>query len=179
MQSYATKHWRTRLWRFYHLQILFFVFQNEKWPIMPKCGTCPVWVRLPSVSGWNQAARKRECHLAMPFQYRKTNCSWLITRTLPYVLVVKRSKLYTINGVFLWKNSRLIVEILNLGPNGFLTTKKKKIEKQKKFETGFFSVGNHKTLISRIKSTFTYHQDLPFSFRFRFYSVNPARVWIF
>ena len=113
----------------------------------------------------------------MPFQDMITNCSWLITRTLPYVLVVKRSKLYTINGVFLWKNSRLIVEILNLGPNGFLTTKKK-IEKQKKFEIGFFSVGNHKTLISRIKSRFTY-QDLPFSFRFRFYSVDPARVWIF
>ena len=115
----------------------------------------------------------------MPFQWRKTNCSWLITRTLPYVLVVKRSKLYTINSVFLWKNSRLIIEILNLGPNGFLTTqKKRKIEKQKKFEIGFFSVGNDKTLISRIKSRFIY-QDLPFSFRFRFYSVNPARVWIF
>ena len=113
----------------------------------------------------------------MPFKDRITNCSWLITRTLPYVLVVKRSKLYTINGVFLWKNSRLIVEILNLGPNGFLSTKKKN-RKTEKLEIGFFSVGNHKTLISRIKSRFIY-QDLPFSFRFRFYSVNPARVWIF
>ena len=138
------KHWRTRLWLFYHLQILLFVFQNEKWPIMPKCGTCPVWVRLPSVSGWNQAARKRECHLAMPFQYRKTNCSWLITRTLPYVLVVKRSKLYTINSVFLWKNSRLIVEILNLGPNGFLTTKKKKIENRKNSKLDSSALGTIK-----------------------------------
>ena len=29
---------------------------------------------------------------------------------MTYVLVVKRSELYTINGVFLWENSRLIGE---------------------------------------------------------------------
>ena len=52
----------------------------------------------------------QEHHLVMPFKERITNCFCLITRTLTYVLVVKRSELYTINGVFLWENSRLIGE---------------------------------------------------------------------
>ena len=112
----------------------------------------------------------------MPFQDRITNCSWLITRTLPYVLLVKRSKLYTIMCISLEKletNSR----DFKSGAERILINEKKN-RKTEKLEIGFFSVGNHKTLISRIKSRFIY-QDLPFSFRFRFYSVNPARVWIF
>ena len=96
---------------FYNVQTMLFTFREKERPIMPTSGTCPVWMRPPSVSGWNHPPLMQEHHLVMPFKERITSCFCLITRTLTYVLVVKRSKLYTINGVFLWKkNSRLIGE---------------------------------------------------------------------